>query len=356
MQVVGRFAAGVAHDFNNLLTTIQAAAEAIASRAETDPASRDDARQIRAAARRGAALVRHLLGFTREASASPQRLDLLEALADLLPLLHHLLGSAIRLETELDHGPLPVRIDPTALDQVVLNLAANARDAMAGGGVLTLCCKAVHRDGVGCARLELRDTGTGIAPSVLPYIFEPFFTTRSNKGTGLGLATVREIVEAAGGTVHAESTLGAGTRMQVLLPLAEEPTHVVADGSVLLVDDEPTALRLAEQALTTWGWRVRTAPSAEAALALAEKEGFAAVVTDMELPGDSGATLLAALRARPGSERLPGVILSGHTEAGLRQNPEVRALLAAPATTLLLAKPYPLPELRARLEAAVAAG
>ena len=355
MQVVGRFAAGIAHDFNNLLATVQAAAEAIASREAADPQSRDDARQIRMAARKGAALVRHLLGFTRDSPAAPQRLDLAEAMADLPPLLRHLLGESVRLDAELAAGPLVVRIDPTALDQVVLNLAANARDAMPEGGVLTLRCHSVRLDGTGFARIEVADTGRGIAPSVLPRIFEPFFTTRSNQGTGLGLATVRELVEGAGGHIHAESTLGAGTRMRVLLPLAEESPRKAAGGSVLLVDDEPLARRLAEQALTAWGWRVRAAASAEEALALAGTEGLAAVVTDMELPGDNGAELLAALRARPGGERLPAVIVSGHVEARLKQQKEVKELLATRAPTLLLGKPYPLPELRARLESAVAA-
>ncbi len=350
MAVLGRFTAGIAHDFNNLLATIQAAAEAIATRTEADAASREDARQIGLAARKGAALVRHLLGFSRDCPATPQRLDLGEALSDLEPLLRHLLGSAIRLEMELEPVPLVVRMDPTALDQVVLNLAANARDAMPEGGVLTVRCHALRRDGAGFARLEVVDTGSGIAPALLPRIFEPFFTTRANHGTGLGLATVRELVERAGGQIGAESTLGIGTHMRIVLPLAEEARPQLVCGTVLLVDDEPLARRLAEQALAAWGWQVHTAASAEEALRLAASVSCDAMVTDLELPGASGAELLATLRARPGGDSLPAVIVSGHAEASLRRHPAVQALLATPAPTRLLAKPYPLAELRAQLE------
>jgi two-component system cell cycle sensor histidine kinase/response regulator CckA len=373
MEVVGRFAVGIAHDFNNLLAAVLAATEQIAARPGIDAPTREDAVLIQKAARRGAALVRQLLAFARETPASPRRLDVREAVEDLAPLLRHLLGRGVRIDIDAGETPLPVRIDPTGFDQVLLNLAANARDAMAQGGVLTLRCRPVQRDGARFAGIEVCDTGSGIPPDVLPHIFSPFFTTRSEHGTGLGLATVREIVSAAGGEVAAESSPGVGTCMRVTLPIDADPAGLAGSGSaagppvagvavgrVLLVEDEPVSRRLAERALAAWGWQVVSAGSAEAALDLAFPEGaapagFAAVVTDMELPGCSGADLVAALRARPGGAALPAIIVSGHAEPALRRDPAVQALLAAAVPpTVLLSKPYPLPELRARMAALVA--
>jgi two-component system cell cycle sensor histidine kinase/response regulator CckA len=363
MEVVGRFAVGIAHDFNNLLAVVLAATGQMAGRPGLDEATRDEAAQIAAAARRGAALVRHMLAFARETRDAPRRLDIREAVDDLVPLLRHLLGRGVRLQIDPGEEALPVRIDPTGFDQVVLNLATNARNAMPEGGVLTLRCRGFRRDGVRYAGIEVRDTGTGIAPEVLPHIFAPFFTTRSEHGTGLGLATVQEIVTAAGGSVTAESPPGAGACLRVALRIDEDPPGRpdgvapagMLAGGVLLVEDEPVSRRLAERALTSWGWQVIAAGSAEAALAaaaplLAVPGRLAAVVTDMELPGDSGASLVAALRARPGGAALPAVIVSGHAEAALRRDPAVRALLAGPRpSTVLLSKPYPLAELRAHM-------
>ncbi len=367
MEVVGRFAVGIAHDFNNLLAVVLGATDQIASRPGVDEATREDAVQIRAAARRGAALVRHLLAFARETPAAARRLDVREAVDDIVPLLHHLLGRAVRLEIDAGEVALPVRIDPTGFDQVLLNLAANARDAMPQGGVLTLRCRPLLRDGVRFAGIEVRDTGSGIAPEVLPHIFAPFFTTRSERGTGLGLATVQEIVSAAGGFVTAESTPGTGTCMLVGLRIDDAPPRrpiggeaggaKAGGGWVLLVEDEPVSRRLAERALSSWGWQVVSVESAEAALdqAAADTAALArlvAVVTDMELPGRSGAALVAALRARPGGAALPAIIVSGHAEAALRRDPAVQALLAVPVpSTALLSKPYPLQELRAHMTA-----
>ena len=258
MEMVGRFAAGIAHDFNNLLAAILAATEQMAGRPELDATTREDAAQIGAAARRGGALVRQLLAFAREAPAAPRRLEVRAAIDDVLPLLRHLLGRGVRLVIERGDEALPVRIDPTGFDQVLLNLAANARDAMPRGGVLTLRCRSFYRDGTRVACIEVRDTGTGIAPEVLPHIFTPFFTTRSDHGTGLGLATVQEIITTARGAVSAESTPGAGTCMRVVLPIDEEPTRfpvcaTEGRGLVLLVEDEPVSRRLAERALTFLG-------------------------------------------------------------------------------------------------------
>ena len=263
MEVVGRFAVGIAHDFNNLLAAVLSATEQIAIRPGLDKATLNDAAQIRSAARRGAALVRHVLAFARETPSAPRRIDLCEAVDDLVPLLRHLLGRGVRLEIDCGEGALPVRIDPTGLDQVLLNLAANARDAMPKGGVLSLRCHALRRDGVRFAGIDVRDTGAGIAPEVLPHIFSPFFTTRSEHGTGLGLASVQDIVSAAGGFVTVESSAGGGTCMHVALPIDDDSAEACEmaktppGGQLLLVEDEPVARRLAERALATWGWQVK---------------------------------------------------------------------------------------------------
>ena len=357
MQVVGGFAVGIAHDFNNLLVVILSAADSIASRPGLDPGTLDDAGQIRAAARRGTALVRHLLAFARETPAVPRRLDIREAVDDLAPLLRHLLGRGVRLDVDPGEVALPVCIDPTGFDQVLVNLAANARDAMPQGGVLTLRCGVLPGDGVRHAVIEVRDTGTGIPPEVLPHIFAPFFTTRREHGTGLGLATVREVVTAAGGVVAAESIPGAGTCMRVTLRLDDEPAETrdagtAGGGLVLLVEDEPVSRRLAQRALAAWGWQVLPADSAEAALEQIGSARLAAVVTDMELPGRSGAALVTELRVRPGGAALPAIIVSGHAEAVLRRDAAVQALFAAAGPpTRLLSKPYKLPELRAQMAA-----
>ena len=348
IDMTGRFAAGIAHDLNNLLNVVLAAADQIVARPGTDPTTRDDAAQIHAAARRGAALLRHLLGAAEPPPSPSECLDLCEAVGDLAPLLRHLLGDAIRLELDTGTTELPVRLCSTAFDQVVLNLAANARDAMPKGGRLTLRCGETWRDRTRFASLVVQDTGTGIPPELLGRIFEPFFTTHHERGTGLGLATVNDIVTGAGGFLAVDSKPGRGTSMQVALPLAVPVP--AAGGTVLLVEDEPVARRLAERALTTWGWQVVTAASAEAALEAAGP--FVAVVTDMELPGRNGAALVAALRALPGGAGLPAIIVSGHAEAALRRDGGVQALLAvASPPTELLCKPFALTDLRTLLAA-----
>ena len=358
MELLGRFTSSIAHDFNTLLTVVLAASDAITDRGGVDSDTLEDVAQVRAAALRGAALVRHLLAFARDTPSVPRLVELREAAADLAPMLRHVLGRPVRLDLDLGSDDLPVWIDPTRFDQVVVNLAANAREAMPDGGVLTLRCRA-EPGGEAC--VELHDTGTGIAPEVLPRIFDPFFTTRGERGTGLGLATVQDIIRQAGGHVRVESVPGAGTCMRIFLPLAgclpaTPPARAPSGGgTVLLVEDETVARQLATRALASSGWRVLAAGSAEAALAAAAGRHLSVVVTDMELPGRSGASLVAALRGWPGQENLPALIVSGHAEAGLRRDPAVRALLdVAWPTTALLSKPYGMAELRARVAGAVA--
>ncbi len=245
LQAVGQLAGGIAHDFNNLLTAVLGAADSIAARAELDEETREDVAQISASAQRGAALVRQLLAFGRRQTLQPRVLTVNDAISDLTGLLRRLLGGKIRLELELETPGLMVRVDPTQLDQVLVNLAVNARDAMAGGGVLTLRSghMTLYRPLARGAEtippgryvmVEVRDTGAGIPPEVLPRIFDPFFTTKpAGEGTGLGLSLSFDIVvKQHGGTFEVETEPDAFTEFIVTLPRAMMPAAGAGRGGV----------------------------------------------------------------------------------------------------------------------------
>ena len=388
LQAAGQLAGGVAHDFNNLLTAILGGANAIGAHGGLDETIVEELAAIRASVGRGAALVRHLLAFGRQQTLQPRVLLLDALVGDLATVLRRLLGSRVRLDLRLEQPGRQVRVDSTALDQVLVNLAANARDAMPDGGTLTLRTGTLtlHRPlprgaetiPPGCfLMVEVQDTGIGIAPAVLPHIFEPFYTTRRGQGgTGLGLSTVHGIVRQCGGFLAVESAPGQGTRMRIYLPAfsgeatTEAQVHPAGPappvvrapaapvqpslplpeparprGVVLLVDDEDIVRRVAERALLRQGFRVLAAPTAEAALALLEQGApspLAAVVTDLVMPGMDGAALVQAVRARLGLPRLPAVLVSGYAAEELRDK-----LAAVPGAgqTRFLAKPYDIYEL-----------
>ncbi|HSO43175.1 MAG TPA: ATP-binding protein, partial [Rhodospirillales bacterium] len=298
LQAVGQLAGGVAHDFNNLLTVIIGFADLLLARhGEGDP-SHSDIVQIRGTANRGVGLVRQLLAFSRQQAADPAVLDPAAAVANLSLLLARLLGRDIELRLEAGDAPLRVLIDPVQFDQVILNLAVNARDAMPGGGRLTIGSAAQKVEApliVGgetvpfgdYVRIVVSDTGIGIPENILGNIFEPFFTTKApGAGTGLGLATVHGIVRRAGGFIAVDSTPGCGAEFAVLLPSAagqrlegtpgwsgepksaEEPADApAAPATILLVEDEPGVRALAATALRRAGYRVLVAEDGEAALA-----------------------------------------------------------------------------------------
>jgi two-component system cell cycle sensor histidine kinase/response regulator CckA len=393
LQAAGQLAGGVAHDFNNLLTAILGGADAIAARGGFDEDMLEDIEAIRASAGRGAALVRHLLAFGRQQMFQPRVLALNDVVGDLATVLRRLLGSRVRLELVLDEPGRLVRVDAMALDQVLMNLAVNGRDAMPGGGTLTLHTgkltlhRALPRGPETVppgqyAMVEVQDTGFGIEADVLPHIFEPFFTTRREAGgSGLGLSTVHGIVRQSGGFLAVESAPGQGTRMRVYLPAWEGPTDAIggeavalagpgaaaargrvpvqtslpfadqagARGAVLLVDDEDVVRRVAERALVRQGWRVLAAPTAEAALELlqdTQAASLTAVVTDLVMPGMDGADLVQEVRQRLRRPRLPAVLVSGYAAEGLRER-----IAAQPGSdeTRFLAKPYDIKELTAAL-------
>ena len=378
LQAVGQLAGGVAHDFNNLLTVIIGFADLLLSRhGEGDP-SHGDIVQIRGTANRGVALVRQLLAFSRQQVTDPVILDPAAAISNLSLLLTRLLRSGIDLRLEAGEGPLRVLIDPVQFDQVILNLAINAKDAMPNGGRLTIRSEphaveagtAVAGEAVppgGYVRITVSDTGAGIPEDILGRIFEPFFTTKApGAGTGLGLATVYGIVRRAGGFVAVDSAPGRGSEFAVLLPAATEraaqrgaphpaqaqPAGAVpAEGetpppaTILLVEDEPGVRALAAKALRRAGYRLLVAEDGEAALALldAARDRVDALITDLMLPGMDGRALARIVTDRLGP--IPVILTSGCAEEAMAAD--------GSAGPYLLAKPFSLPDLTARVAAAL---
>ncbi|MGA8890613.1 MAG: PAS domain S-box protein [Anaeromyxobacteraceae bacterium] len=334
LESIGRLAGGIAHDFNNLLTVILCGAESEAEALDAGRAvDREDVDQIREAGARAQELTRHLLAFARRQVATPIVLDVNELVVRCERLLHRLLGEDVRIRLELERPTWPVLCDPAQLEQVLVNLAANARDAMPEGGTLTLSTRNVaspHGDPALAAgdwvMLRVQDTGTGMSREVKERIFEPFFTTKpSGKGTGLGLALVYGIVRQAGGQVRVDSDPGRGSTFDVLLPRTREtavPARAEArkrarggSETVLLVEDDAGVREAAARALRGGGYRVITADGADAAeKAMREApEPPAVLVTDVLMPTTTGREL--ADRIRAGRAGMPVLFLSGHAAA-----------------------------------------
>jgi two-component system cell cycle sensor histidine kinase/response regulator CckA len=378
LQAVGALAGGIAHDFNNLLQAIGGAGEALAETPAMPTTAREELDRIAGGVARGAALVRQLLAFARQQTLLRQPVAVNPAVAAVANLLRRTLGESIRLDLRLEEPGRHVLIDPGQFDQVLLNLAVNARDAMPQGGVLTLSTgrrtvlapTPAGEDTMPPGRyvvVEVRDTGHGIPPEVLPHIFEPFFTTRDSQaraGTGLGLATVHGIVRQSGGFIEVETAPGTGTSFRLLLPRevppgqpAEAPPRTppaepdrATTGTILLVEDEAPVRRLAARTLSRRGWTVLEADSAEAALDLLDSAAPpCCIVTDLVMPGMDGTALVREARARLARPDLPAVLVSGYAEAQLRE--AVGSLHAA-----FLSKPYSLRDLADRVAALAGQG
>jgi two-component system, cell cycle sensor histidine kinase and response regulator CckA len=337
MEAVGRLAGGIAHDFNNLLTVISGYSDLALELTGPADQVRGALGEIGAAARRAASLTSQLLAFSRRQILQPRLTDLDELVSRMVDMLQRLLGEDIELRTLRGGGLWPVRADPGKLEQVVMNLAVNARDAMPNGGTLTLETSNVRldedyaRSHVEVAAgeymlLTVSDTGQGMDVETLGRIFEPFFTTKEKgKGTGLGLATVYGIVRQSGGHISCTSRKGEGTTFRIYLPRAAGAAEsAAADGTaeqpaggkepVLLVEDDEMVRKFSSQVLARAGYRVVSARDGNEALLALDTEGSAIrlIITDVVMPVMDGRTLAReALRRFPG---LPVLYLSGYTE------------------------------------------
>jgi signal transduction histidine kinase len=330
MEAVGQLTGGVAHDFNNLLTVIMGNAE-ILFEGLTDPRKRANAEAILKAAERGSSLTQQLLAFGRRQSLRPEAVRLDQVVDSLTPLLHRTLGEHIDLRTEYGQGAPAALADRSLLENAILNLALNARDAMPRGGTLTIRTgERIAGPGNGSIPIgqpvvfvALSDTGTGMAPEILARVFEPFFTTKDvGKGSGLGLSMVYGFAEQSGGHVSITSTPGGGTTVTILLrAVGNETKQVPKDegtfgnrghGRVLLVEDEAAVCQFVSSQLADLGYEVRAVSCGPEALALLAQDGeFDLLFTDVVLPkGMSGVEL--ADHARRINPRLQVVLTSGY--------------------------------------------
>ncbi|MFI5889744.1 ATP-binding protein [Actinoplanes sp. NPDC051513] len=326
LEAVGQLAGGLAHDFNNLLTVIDGYAALLI--AEADEATVSDLVMIRDASSRASALTRQLLTFSRAQTARPQVVDVAELVAGVEVLLRRLIREDVDLIVTSAAGPTPVRVDPGQLEQVLVNLAINARDAMPDGGTLAIATDRVDGETGDQVLITVTDTGCGMTAEVADRVFEPFFTTKGpGGGTGLGLSTVYGIVTRAGGQVRLASRPGEGATFEVFLPAAEVPAEAVGEpaapqrltagtGTILLVEDDPAVRRLSERILTTAGYQVLVGVDGENALEVARAHaGIDLLLTDVIMPGMNGQELADRLTAlRPG---LPVIFTSAYTRGVL---------------------------------------
>lgn len=338
LEAVGHLAGGIAHDFNNVLTGIMGYAELARGASLSGHPALRELEAIRSAASRAAGLTRQLLAFSKRQVLEPKVFCLGCVVGELQGLLEHLLGERVRPEWSRPEQHVHVLADRSQIEQIVLNLCVNARDAMPDGGRLRV---GVHAEQIATlasgmpdivppgdyAVLEVDDEGTGIAPAILPRIFEPFFTTKSGDGTGLGLSTVHGIVHQSQGYLSVQSVVGRGTLFRVFLPLVETPEPLaptaeapvvspapVAEGprTVLLVEDDASVRRVTRLILEGAGYLVLEAPSAEVAeqVIARRRARIDLVLSDVVLPGRSGVDLYRAIRAE--TRTVPVLLMSGY--------------------------------------------
>ncbi len=345
MEALGLLTGGIAHDFNNLLMIVGGQAQLLKRRA-TDPKDLRSLEAIEMATANGEKLTRQLLAFSRRQQLNPKALDLRERLSACRELLVSSVGNKAELEFEIAEVLWPVEIDPNELELALVNLVVNARDAMPGGGKITVGAQNVRLLGDGepplrgeFVALSVSDTGNGIDPKVLPRIFEPFFTTKEvSKGTGLGLSQVHGFTHQSGGGVSAQSALDIGTTVTMYLPRshkgvgeaeaeAERHTTPVGTGTVLVVEDNPEVAKVSSMLLDQIGYKVIVVANAEAALqALAANSAIDLVFSDVVMPGEVNGTELATL-IRQRYPHLPILLTSGYSnaaEAAEKQFPLLR--------------------------------
>ncbi|MEM1051404.1 MAG: response regulator [Pseudomonadota bacterium] len=364
MQAVGQLAGGVAHDFNNVLTAIIGTCDLMLLRHTPGDSDYDDIQQIRANSNRAAALTRQLLAFSRQQTLRPEILQLPDVVSEVGPLIKRLLGEKIDYHVQHDRNLGPVRADPQQLEQVIMNLAVNARDAInmhgahgrtsreVGQGRISLLTRSVRSHEVVKLGSEIlpaddytvlivQDNGGGIPAQVLPKLFEPFFTTKEQgKGTGLGLSTVYGIVKQSGGFIFADNVMNSsgrpmGARFTIYLPVhaGEAPqrrkatqTEAFSDwsagGKVLLVEDEDMVRAVAERALARAGYQITACADGEDGLeAMGANSDFDIVVSDVVMPGMDGPAMVRAIRqAHPD---IPVLFMSGYAEEALRKDIDI---------------------------------
>jgi two-component system cell cycle sensor histidine kinase/response regulator CckA len=380
MDMVGQLAGGIAHDFNNVLSAIMMANDFLLNAHKPTDPSFQDIMQIKQNATRAATLVRQLLAFSRKQTLRPQVLDLGDALSDLTMLLRRLIGEKVKFDPVHGRDLWPVKVDVSQFEQVIVNLAVNARDAMPDGGKLTIRTANVSANeaeklsykGMPPAdyvRIDVADTGSGIPAEIIDKIFEPFFSTKEvGKGTGLGLSTVYGIVKQTGGFVYVNSEAGKGTTFSIFLPrhypekepvadaaatngVAKAPTaeakprvDLTGQGTILLVEDEEGLRSLNARGLRSRGYTVIEASNGiEAMEALEEKNGAVdLVVSDVVMPEMDGPTLLRAMRAR--NPDLKIIFVSGYAEDAFAKSLEEDEKFD------FLAKPFALSALVAKVK------
>jgi signal transduction histidine kinase len=336
MESMGRIVGGVAHDFNNILGTMLASVDFLLDELPENSTPRADAETIRAAVKRGAELTQQLLAFSRQQVLEPKIVSLNELVADAQRLLMRTIGEDVAIRVSLGEHLSAVRVDPGQIQQILLNLSVNARDAMPNGGTLAIQTKnTILHDSTPMSHsiaspgpyvvLTVSDDGTGMGSSTLAQIFEPFFTTKpKGRGTGLGLSTVFGIVEQSGGHIRVASTLGHGTTFEIYLPAVNERPQAIEEvreaplprGSetILLAEDDETLRTLTARILTAQGYHVLEAADGVEALRVAEKHTgtLDLLTTDMVMPSMGGSDLANELTARrPGIKVL---FVSGYTD------------------------------------------
>jgi two-component system cell cycle sensor histidine kinase/response regulator CckA len=377
MQAVGQLAGGVAHDFNNVLTAIIGYCDLMLLRHTPGDSDYDDIQQIKANSNRAASLTRQLLAFSRQQTLQPEVLQLPDVISEVSQLLKRLLGAKITLKTHHDRDLGPVRADPRQLEQVIVNLAVNARDAIQarGGehasGTLTFTTRRVVARDVRRTGSEIipagdytvliaEDTGGGIPPANLPKIFEPFFTTKEQgKGTGLGLSTVYGIVKQSGGFIFVDNALGPdkqpkGARFTIYLPVhqpsedelrraetVEEKGEWSGGGRILLVEDEDMVRAVAERALARQGYTVVTASDGDEGVeAVRNNPDFDLVVSDVVMPSMDGPAMAREIRQlAPG---IPVLFMSGYAEEQLRREIDIEGMHFIP-------KPFSVAQIAAKV-------
>ncbi|MEO1039371.1 MAG: ATP-binding protein [Pseudomonadota bacterium] len=378
MQAVGQLAGGVAHDFNNMLTVIRLGTDDLLTRHPVGDPSYQSLQQINSTVHRAAALVKKLLAFSRKQTFKVQPLELPDFLSDISMLLRPMLEESVKLEIRHDRDVPMVRADITQLENALMNLATNARDAMKPkGGVLEIVSEGVDADAVRqagapdpkagrWAAIHVRDQGCGMDKATLAKIFEPFFTTKApGEGTGLGLSTVYGIVKQSGGFLFADSIVGEGTTFTLYLPehipsaeerteitetkAAEkaepEPSDLAGHGRILLVEDEDGVRMLAAQSLVKRGYEVVEACDGEEALEILEDApgSFDLLISDVVMPGLDGPGLLREGREYLGDARI--IFISGYAEE------EFSHTLSSEAEVSFLSKPFTVPKLAERVKA-----